>query len=110
MTKTRRIILLLTQIFMLMGSVLAFRNYYAISSNLAYFSEYSDLPEPTTNSTPKENELRAIILDREMTVATAAGTRQVCSLGFLLYGSLLLGGSVIHFCITPWKLKDKSKL
>ena len=51
----------------------------------------------------------AIALDTQGNLTIAAGTLDVCRQAILLYGALLLGGSVLHFFVTPWTLSSRSK-
>ena len=109
MTKTRRIILLLTQIFMLLAALLAFNHFAVITQHLPELSKVPALPDTTSGSTPETRRLMATALETQMNLTIAAGTLDVCRQAILLYGALLLGGSVIHFLVTPWKLSSPSK-
>ena len=109
MTKTRRIILLLTQIFMLLAALLAFYHFAVITQHLPELSKVSGLPETMSGSTPETRKLMVAVLETQMNMTIAAKTLDVCRQAILLYGAPLLGGSVILFLVTPSKLSSPSK-
>jgi hypothetical protein len=102
MTKHRRIILLLTEIFMVLAAVLAFYHFTAISRHLPELAKQSNVPELTAGATPEARQLWKIAIDAQTSLGIATGTLDVCRGAIFLYGVLLLAGSVIHFLATPW--------
>jgi len=109
MTKTRRTILLLTQIFMVLAGVLAFRNFATITSHLPELSRLSPVPDLEKGSTPEARRLNVMVCETQMSLTLVASALKVSSGGIFLYGALLLGGSLIHFFLTPWKLGQPPK-
>ena len=109
MTKTRRTILLLTQIFMLLGGLLAFRNHAAVAAHLPELSKTSPLPALEKGATPEARRLTKLVAETQLRLAVVAGTLGACNDGTLIFGALLLGSSLILFFVTPWKLSQPSE-
>lgn len=108
MTKTRRVILLVTNILTLLMGVFAFLYFGMFCYVLSHSNHWSDVPSldkihTTTNiyflRNTTEEERDGLLADYDLI--------KTYKWYVLIFGAFLFINSVIHFFLTPWKLKDK---
>ena len=105
MNKPKRVILLLTDILMLLAGLVGFLIFVVI---VIYTPSLSDIPTADViRSTTGIHELRAMADDGYGKFRAFVGALLTLRWYFVGLGGFLFVRSIIHFCLTPWRLKDK---
>jgi hypothetical protein len=108
MTKPKRVILLLTEILMLVAGAVGVLIFVVTTTVVCRHISLADIPTAgTIRSTTGIYELRAMAEDSSDKYRALVEALQTLRWYFLGLGAFLALGSIVHFCLTPWKLKDK---
>jgi hypothetical protein len=108
MSKSKRVILLLTNILMLVASLVGFIGFIVLTdihSHHGYAGYASRNDIINTTDVARLQTMGAVASDGWDRFTDVIDTNRWFFLGF---GALLFVTSIIHFCLTPWKLKDES--
>jgi hypothetical protein len=104
MTKPKRVILLVTEILMLAAGVVGILIFATLTWVL---SRHISVPtNEAIRAATGTRELRSMAEDSSGKYWALLEAFQTLRWYFLGLGTLLAAGSVIHFCLTPWKLGD----
>jgi len=108
MTKPKRVILLLTQILMLVAGAVGVLIFVVITTVVCRHISLADIPTADTiRPITGIHELRVIAEDSSDKYRALVEAMQTVRWYFLGLGAFLAVGSIVHFCLTPWKLKDR---
>ena len=108
MTKPKRVILLLTQILMLVAGAVGVLIFVVITVFVCRHVSLADIPTTEAiRATTDMHRVRAIAEDSSEKYGALLEGVQNMRWYFLGLGAFLAVGSVVHFCLTPWKLRDK---
>ncbi len=109
MTKVRRVTLLVADILMLLGGIGSVLIFIVITLTLREAPGWPRIPSgDEIKATTETWRLRGMAADAydklQIFTEMVDGYRWY----FLVFGSLLFVGSIVHFALTPWRLREKS--
>jgi hypothetical protein len=105
MTKLKRVILLLMEILMLVAGAVGVLIFVAI---VVYTPSSSSIPTADViRSTTGIHELRIMADDSSDKYRALILALLTLRWYFLGLGVFLVAGSVVHFCLIPWKLRNR---
>lgn len=110
MNRPKRVILLLTEILMLIAGICGILIFIGITLSVVRSRSVADIPSADViNSTTETWRLKGMAEDGYGKFQALASALATLRWYFLGLGGFLFVSSIIHFCLTPWKLKDKAK-
>jgi len=102
--------LLVAEILMLLGGVVAFLLFIAITLLLHQTPGWPHIPtEKEIQAITDIWRLRDMAVDAYEKLQAFVDVADTYRWFFLIFGSLLFLGSIVHFILTPWKLREKSQ-
>ena len=107
MTKTKRIILLVVDVFTLLGGSAALILVIAFSLHRSALSPIT--PSQQEISTAAVTTLRTELRREVDSIAFLSGTIEDASRLLLFCGIVMFGGSILHFCLTPWRVDGRRR-
>jgi hypothetical protein len=108
MTKPKRVILLLTQILMIAAGGVGALIFFVTTTVVCRHISLADIPKADAiHSMTNVNELRIIAEDSSDKYRGLVEALLTLRWYFLGLGAFLALASIVHFCLTPWKLKEK---
>jgi hypothetical protein len=107
MTKVRRVTLLVADILMLLGGIGAVLIFIAITLTLREAPGWPHIPSgDEINATTEPWRLRGMVADAYDKLQIFTAMVDLYRWYFLVFGSLLFLGSIVHFCLIPWRLRN----
>ena len=108
MTKPRRVALLVADILMFLGGIGAVLIFVAITIVLHQAPGWPQIPSgDQIMATAQTSQLRAMASDAYDKLKIFTDIVDDYRWYFLVFGGLLFLGSIFHFILTPWKLREK---
>jgi hypothetical protein len=107
MTKVRRVTLLIADILMLLGGIGSVLFFIAITLTLREAPGWPHIPSSDEiRATTETWRLRGMAADAYDKLQIFTEMVDVYRWYFLVFGSLLCLGSLVHFGLTPWRLRE----